>query len=846
MRYLNAEHTPVTQRETIDVLATRLQKIACAKCGKHLDVSAIAPFTIIHCPECQTEMPVPALLGPFLLVEVLGSGGMGAVYRAVDQALGRQVAIKVMKASMGVDQQLVDSFLREARAAAALNHPNIVQIYSCGQERGQPYIVMELVGGGRLDQLISGNKPVPEARILEIALNVAEGLKAANEVGLVHGDIKPANILFDDKGTAKVVDFGLAQFVNRQAEQSGGIWGTPYYISPERARGGKADHRSDIYSLGATLFHALTGQPPFDGKTAQDVVLARLKAPPPDARSFNPALHGPTASLIARMLSPEPATRYPNTASLMADLREALQVAKSTPSPTAEKKADKKGGRKGLIIGAAIAAVAVVGGLLAVLLPGHKDKKAQPPATNKAAVVASVTSAPPAAASNAAVSAYAPRNETEEFLMNQLFSAQSEQRIVKAAAKLTGPKPLDMFEDLDVYYLQLPETNVRTLWIRLLQLVPCLQLKMDGDVNKYIKDVAERPWDDKKKGYVEIPRAIGKYLAAPADEAALQTAAAAWPPPFRDLAVFYRGLANARTGGVENARAALQAYAACTSQPPAWIYSFQPVARHLLAQMDKVDAARPNLTQLVSENKRAEAEALIKSLKGEIQPLLWPLLSAEQGALQKVQQQEDQKRKQAEQKAAEERKKADLAARAVTLQEDLDRIDELIAANIPLLVKKDFAAAAQAAEQAAGTMKTDEGKATLNLVKDSYQRMEDLKAFLIARIPGTSLRGVAELGGADVVGADAAGLNLAFPGRGSLQRPWAQVDPRALAKVAAQCAADPKLEAKERADRLASVAVLCYFIGNFEGAAAYAGQAVKQEGSVKPVLRKLMPDILPD
>ena len=249
----------MSDHDSIDLICNRVDKMACGHCGKHLDVSSQEPFTVIECPHCGTKQTVPAQLGQFLLVEQLGAGGMGAVYRAVDSALGRFVAIKVMKKALGDDEALVESFLREARAAAALNHPNIVQIYSCGQEKGQPYIVMELVGGGRLDLMMADGKKVDEVRLLEVALDVSEGLKAANGVGLVHGDIKPANILFDKSGTAKVVDFGLAQFVNRQQEQ-GGVWGTPYYISPERARGGKADHRSDIYSLGATMFHALTGR----------------------------------------------------------------------------------------------------------------------------------------------------------------------------------------------------------------------------------------------------------------------------------------------------------------------------------------------------------------------------------------------------------------------------------------------------------------------------------------------------------------------------------------------------------------------------------------------------------
>ena len=142
----------MAEHEAIDVIADQVEKIACRKCGRHLDVSKLPMFSKVECPDCKTQQTVPARLGQFLLLEVLGAGGMGAVYQALDQSLGRYVAIKVMKKALGDDAHFVENFLREARAAAAINHRNVVQIYSCGQEKGQPYIVMELVSGGRQAQ----------------------------------------------------------------------------------------------------------------------------------------------------------------------------------------------------------------------------------------------------------------------------------------------------------------------------------------------------------------------------------------------------------------------------------------------------------------------------------------------------------------------------------------------------------------------------------------------------------------------------------------------------------------------------------------------------------------------
>ena len=205
-----------------------------------------SPFSVVHCPSCGAELPVPAVLGNFVLFKTIGKGAMGAVYQGFDQTLKRHVAIKVILQTLGEDTVFVDNFIREAQALAALNHVNVVQIYSCGKEKGHPYIVMEMISGERLDDMMAKRGALNEKRVLEIALDVTNGLKAANEIGLIHGDIKPQNILIDQRGTAKVVDFGLARNVDAETDTAE-IWGTPYYIAPEKARRQKEDHRADIY-----------------------------------------------------------------------------------------------------------------------------------------------------------------------------------------------------------------------------------------------------------------------------------------------------------------------------------------------------------------------------------------------------------------------------------------------------------------------------------------------------------------------------------------------------------------------------------------------------------------------
>ena len=317
--------------QSVHILTDPVQEMTCTECETPLDVSELESFTEIECPTCNKPQTVPARLGPFLLLKLLGTGGMGAVYHAVDESLGRHVAVKVMLKSFAEDTESVETLRREARMAATLNHPNIVQIYSFGTEKGQPYIVMELVSGQKLDELIARGKPLDVGLVMRIAIGVAQGLKAAEETGLVHGDIKPENILLDKEGIPKVVDFGLAGFAHT-TDSEGGIWGSPYYIAPEKLQKQAADARSDIYSLGATLYHALAGKPPFDGATPIEVVKARLHAPAPPLTKQET---GPLASantVLMRMLQLEPSMRHPGYSSVISDMKRVFQEAKKKGS----------------------------------------------------------------------------------------------------------------------------------------------------------------------------------------------------------------------------------------------------------------------------------------------------------------------------------------------------------------------------------------------------------------------------------------------------------------------------------------------------------------------------------
>ena len=306
----------------VGIVIDRVPSFRCSHCGLELNVADMEPFSPVTCPGCGNVDTVPARFGPFLLLNLISTGGMGGVYQAKDESLGRLVAIKVMLKSLGEDRDFIERFKREAQAAAQLNHPNVAQIHSFGEEKGQPYIVMELVSGQRFDRMIESGKTLDQLMVLRIAIDIAEGLKAADEIGLIHGDIKPENILLDDRRQAKLVDFGIANF---RGEGEEGVWGTPYYIAPEKIRRQRSDARSDIYSLGATLYHALAGIPPFDGETPIEVVRARLERAPQPLHTVRDDIHKAVENTISRMLDTEPSRRYPTYASLIGDLRRAVE-----------------------------------------------------------------------------------------------------------------------------------------------------------------------------------------------------------------------------------------------------------------------------------------------------------------------------------------------------------------------------------------------------------------------------------------------------------------------------------------------------------------------------------------
>jgi eukaryotic-like serine/threonine-protein kinase len=305
----------------------------CWICGAVLDAGGYEPLVRVVCPNCGQKNLLQRTFDHFAPVETLGVGGMGTVYKARDTQLERFVALKLLRRDLSSEADHAAQLQQEARIAASVNHPNVVQIFSLGTDHGQFYVVMELMDHGSFDDLIESQGRLPEEQVLDVGIQIARGLRAAHRKGLIHRDVKPANILFVDEQAAKIGDFGLAAFATQDPQHTQTdrvIWGTPPYVAPERLCNQPEDVRSDIYSLGATLFHAVAGKPPIDSSTNSATELRELKQHPSDLRTIAPEVSAPTARVLQRMIAPDPTQRFSSYDDLLAELnaaRRALEIA---------------------------------------------------------------------------------------------------------------------------------------------------------------------------------------------------------------------------------------------------------------------------------------------------------------------------------------------------------------------------------------------------------------------------------------------------------------------------------------------------------------------------------------
>lgn len=287
-----------------------LKMVICRSCNTKVFIPGqLPPLAITPCTKCGHDLMMPMRLRQFELIAPIASGGMGTVYRSLDTTLQREVAVKLMRHELVDDPQSLEAFLREARAAAALNHTNIIHVYTFDEGEGQRYLVMEIADCGSLDGRIEKEGVVPELDVLDVGTKVASALDTALKHDLLHRDIKPGNILFNREGEPKLIDFGLARSAESTASEET-VWGTPYYIAPEKIKREREDFLSDMYSLAGTLYHALTGHVPFEAPSIDEVIAAHIHTPVTPPHLVVPGITWPTSEALVRAMAKNPADRY--------------------------------------------------------------------------------------------------------------------------------------------------------------------------------------------------------------------------------------------------------------------------------------------------------------------------------------------------------------------------------------------------------------------------------------------------------------------------------------------------------------------------------------------------------
>jgi serine/threonine protein kinase len=290
-----------------------LKMVTCPGCETKTFIPGdLAPLATVPCSKCGHAIMMPMALRQFELRSKIASGGMGVVYRAWDTILERLVAVKLMKKELLNDPQMLESFYLEARACAQLNHTNIIHIYTFDEWEGERYLVMEIADQGSLDNRIEKEHTLKELAVLDVAIKIASALNMALKHDLLHCDIKPGNILFNSDNEPKLVDFGLARKAGAEQESGEFTRGTPYYVAPEKIKREPETFLSDMYSLGATLYHAITGHVPFDAPTPEEVVQAHVYATLTPANLVLPDISQATSDALSRTLAKDPGDRFLN------------------------------------------------------------------------------------------------------------------------------------------------------------------------------------------------------------------------------------------------------------------------------------------------------------------------------------------------------------------------------------------------------------------------------------------------------------------------------------------------------------------------------------------------------
>lgn len=560
---------------------------ACPACGTLMDVTDQEPFARIHCPSCGQALRARKQFNHFKLLELIGQGGMGNVFKAEDCNLHRLVALKVLKKELASQPEEIEKLINESRLTASINHPHIVKVFGFGQDHGQFYMAMELIERGSLDDLISLQKRVSEVQVLEVGIQVAQGLEAALEHGLIHRDVKPGNILFADAHTAKIVDFGLAIVADEAAAASGEIWGTPYYIAPEKLDNQPEDFRSDIYSLGGTLFHALAGRPPYEAETASMVALKQLKSQPVSLQTFAPDVSSETSYVVNRMLAKNPDERYQSYGELIEHLTYARTklLERVGKPPQARARVVVEDSKTRSVMGL-LTLLVLLGGLIAAGVVGFIFRDALFGSRQ----------------AEAATPAFLPAE----------FDKQMDEA-VGLAAEMRFDEAREIFRELaDTPGTPQPRLN----WARLNHALATLLAGQPEDAARLFDAVhqaglytTEEPGIKLADFFVEI----GRLLAQPGKPVDVRTARLFSNANYEAFAILAFAAHNWELGDIEGAGALFRSFTRMREPTnPTWLAGYKPLARAYLEDADLIGGLAKRAKQAQSP---AEKESLLQEVR---------------------------------------------------------------------------------------------------------------------------------------------------------------------------------------------------------------------------------------
>ncbi len=636
----------------------------CSTCGALLDVSAEEPFALMHCPTCGAAMRVRRRFDHFEIQEELGAGGMGTVYRALDTNLNRPVALKLLQRQHSSNPEFVAQFQKEAAITASIHHPHVVKVYSTGRDHGLVYIAMELVDKGSLESLMHAQGRVAELQVLTIGAQIAQGLQAALERGLIHRDIKPGNILFANAATAKMVDFGLAVLAEHAGAVAGEVWATPYYVSPETVESQPEDFRSDLYSLGATLFHAIAGKPPHEVETNSMSALAEAKKAPVSLQAAAPDVSSATAFVLNKALSHDPQDRHQSYAEFVEHLEFARTelLAALAATEVSRQAAEKEAARDWSWLTPLVAMLVVVLGVGAFYFRAHLLPK--PP-------LEEVEEVPQTAERIDA------KYEEARKLLVAGDTKKAAEALATLDAKTSAPQPLRNWITLHAGLAELLAGREEPARARFATIV---------ERGVYSPDPAEQ---DLANFFVETAQqAAGTSAIRPDQLEDLDRTG------YAALQLFVGALKNWTLGAFDEAGLLFRQFMACTPQDRhAWIAEYKPLASPYVVEINAFRAASETAQAAASLEARQRALQLIKDTRSQFRlasrfPAQLDALAG--GLQQKIDaEQEEAARQMSATEAADAKALADAQAKIAPLWQQFRLVEAFaLAKTIPVTGEK--------------------------------------------------------------------------------------------------------------------------------------------------------------